>query len=254
MAASSAARPAAQPSRDRGSGGSLGSSELPLGLHLIVGVLDNRTSGIRPDLWATSCAGAASSQRHRGAKQPPGTISFAGTDFFTVGGADLARTGDVLCAIFHSPGKPTGSMGGIPDHLEACRCATWLATRHWRDGASEGCRYLLHVRDAKFCAELRASVAAGDLNVCDFLHRAQLERCCGALGAIGERGMLIPSDPVRRTFAKERDHTIPRALRRSTKARTTFWSSAPLLGLSPVGDVAPAVENASAVYSGSRAA
>jgi hypothetical protein len=33
------------------------------------------------------------------------------------------------------------------------------------------------------------------------------------------------------------------------KARTTFCSSLPLLGLSPVGDVASAVENVSAAYS-----
>src|SRR5215471_16799346 len=34
------------------------------------------------------------------------------------------------------------------------------------------------------------------------------------------------------------------------KARTTFCSFLPLLGLSPVGDVASAVENALAAYSG----
>ena len=39
-----------------------------------------------------------------------------------------------------------------------------------------------------------------------------------------------------------------------TKARTTFCSSPLLLGLSPVGDVASAVENASAAYSGTTAA
>jgi hypothetical protein len=39
-----------------------------------------------------------------------------------------------------------------------------------------------------------------------------------------------------------------------TKARTTFCSSPPLLRFSPVGDVASAVENASAAYSGTTAA
>jgi hypothetical protein len=46
----------------------------------------------------------------------------AGTDFFTGRGADLARTGDVLCPIFHSPGQPEGlhrwhhrSSGGVLD-------------------------------------------------------------------------------------------------------------------------------------------
>ena len=38
------------------------------------------------------------------------------------------------------------------------------------------------------------------------------------------------------------------------KARTTFSSSPPQLGLSPVGDVASAVENVSAAYSGTTAA
>ena len=40
----------------------------------------------------------------------------------------------------------------------------------------------------------------------------------------------------------------------TTKARTTFCSSLPLLGLSPVGDVAFAVENALAAYSDTTAA
>jgi hypothetical protein len=38
------------------------------------------------------------------------------------------------------------------------------------------------------------------------------------------------------------------------KARTTCCSSLPLLGLSPVGEVASAVENALAAYSGTTAA
>src|SRR6516225_9496267 len=38
------------------------------------------------------------------------------------------------------------------------------------------------------------------------------------------------------------------------KARTTCCSSPPLLGMSPVGDVASAVENVSAAYSGTTAA
>jgi hypothetical protein len=40
----------------------------------------------------------------------------------------------------------------------------------------------------------------------------------------------------------------------SIQARTTRCSSRPLLGLSPVGDVASAAENALAAYSGTTAA
>jgi len=36
----------------------------------------------------------------------------AGADFFTRGGAELAGLGDLLCIVFHSPGKPPRQRGG----------------------------------------------------------------------------------------------------------------------------------------------
>jgi hypothetical protein len=53
----------------------------------------------------------------------------AGTDFFTGPGADLARTGDVLCPIFHSSGQPEDlhrwhhrSSGGVLDASGSLQC------------------------------------------------------------------------------------------------------------------------------------
>jgi len=54
-------------------------------------------------------------------------------------------------------------------------------------GHLNGCRYLLHDRDAKFCAEFRETLAvAGVKGVCDCLPACPEFECfCRALGAIG---------------------------------------------------------------------
>src|SRR6516225_3253560 len=69
--------------------------------------------------------------------------------------------------------------------------------------------------------------------------------------------MDVPSDPVRGTFVAESAHPVPRALSRRTQPSRQEQRAAlspPQLGLSPVGDVASAVENALAAYSGTAAA
>ena len=71
-------------------------------------------------------------------------------------GADLARPGDVLCPIFHFMHLDSRrvSLAGITDHPEACwmRQVACNATLEGI-GQRNGCRYVLHDRDAKFCAE-----------------------------------------------------------------------------------------------------
>ena len=54
------------------------------------------------------------------------------------------------------------SIAGITDHPEACwmRQIACNATLEGM-GHLNGCRYLLHDRDAKFCAEFRETLAAG---------------------------------------------------------------------------------------------
>jgi hypothetical protein len=82
-------------------------------------------------------------------------------------------------------------------HLESRRVSLAGITRHpdeaWMRqmacnatlegmGDLNGCRYLLYDRDAKFCAEFRETLAAGDVSATSST-QPQLERFCGALGA-----------------------------------------------------------------------
>ena len=52
-------------------------------------------------------------------------------------------------------------------------------------GHLNGCRYVLHDRDAKFCAEFRETLAAGREVCATASPQPELERFCRALGAIG---------------------------------------------------------------------
>jgi hypothetical protein len=79
------------------------------------------------------------------------------------------------------------SLAGITRHPDeawmrqmACN-ATWAGM-----GQLNGCRYWLDDRDAKFGAEVRETLAAGGVTGLRLPPRSpKLERCCGALGAIG---------------------------------------------------------------------
>jgi hypothetical protein len=52
-------------------------------------------------------------------------------------------------------------------------------------GHLNGCRYVLHDPDAKFCAEFRETLGAGGSEVsATSSAQPQFERFCGALGAI----------------------------------------------------------------------
>jgi hypothetical protein len=85
----------------------------------------------------------------------------AGTDFYGRG-ADLARLGDVLCLFFIHLESRRVSIAGITDRPEACwmRQVACNATLEGM-GHLNGCRYVLHDRDAKFWAEFRETLAAG---------------------------------------------------------------------------------------------
>ena len=116
---------------------------------------------------------------------------------------------------------------------------------------------MLHDRDAKFCAAFRETLAAGGVkglrlpprspNLNAFAERrvrSVKEECLSQLILFGERSL-------RKALSQFQEHYHAE---RTIKARTTCCSSLPLLGLSPVGDVASAVENALAAYSGTTAA
>jgi hypothetical protein len=79
------------------------------------------------------------------------------------------------------------SIAGITDHPEACSMRQ-MACNATLEGMGDlnGCRYVLHDRDAKFCAAFRESLEAGGVKCLRLPPRSpKFKRFWGALGAIG---------------------------------------------------------------------
>jgi hypothetical protein len=121
MARNTAARPAARQCRDRESGGSFGPRKLWLGIRSDCGSVGQPGArSLRPDGGQHP---ALAWHRARTAEKPNDHLE--GFHLPAYGrpcwhgllhgrGADLARSGDVLCSLFHSPGQPAGIHRG--DH------------------------------------------------------------------------------------------------------------------------------------------
>ena len=78
----------------------------------------------------------------------------AGTDFFTVEVLTWRGLLTYYVLFFIHLDSQRVSIAGITDHPEAC----WM--RQMACNATlNGCRYVLHDRDAKFCAEFRETLA-----------------------------------------------------------------------------------------------
>jgi hypothetical protein len=72
-------------------------------------------------------------------------------------------------------------------------------------GLLEQRRYALHDRDTKFCSVFRATLAAGGVKPIPLPARSpNLNAYARKMGAIGERGMLIETNLVRRNLAATR--------------------------------------------------
>ena len=86
----------------------------------------------------------------------------AGTDFFTVEVLTWRGLVTYYVLFFIHLESRRVSIAGITDHPEACwmRQMACNATLEGM-GHLSGCRYVLHDRDTKFCAEFRESLAAG---------------------------------------------------------------------------------------------
>jgi hypothetical protein len=119
-------------------------------------------------------------------------------------------------------------------------------------GHLNGCRYVLHDRDAKFCAEFRETLAVADMkclrlpprspNLNAFAERwvrSVKEECLSHLILFGERSLRKALTQLQEHYHAERNH----------QGKNNVLLFPPLLRLSPVGDVASAVENALAAYS-----
>jgi transposase InsO family protein len=102
-------------------------------------------------------------------------------------------------------------------------------------GHLNGCRYVLHDRDAQFCAEFRETLAAAGVKCLRLPPRSP------NLNAFAERWVRSVKEGTENVRCGKRSPSSKSTITKNAtiKARTTICSSLPLLGLSPVGDVHP---------------
>jgi hypothetical protein len=86
----------------------------------------------------------------------------AGTDFFTVEVLTWRGLVTYYVLFFIEIGSRHVSLGGITRHPDSSWMAQVARNATMQDsGYLNGCRYLLHDRDQKFCREFRETLAAG---------------------------------------------------------------------------------------------
>jgi hypothetical protein len=119
-------------------------------------------------------------------------------------------------------------------------------------GHLNGCRYVLHDRDAQFCAEFRETLAVAGVKglrlpplsprlnaFAERWVRSVKEECLSHRILFGERSLRKALTQFQEHYHEERNH--------QGKSNVLLFPA--LLRLSPVGDVASAVENVLAAYS-----
>ena len=86
----------------------------------------------------------------------------AGADFFTVEVLTWRGLVTYYVLFFIEVGSRRVSLGGITRHPDSCWMEQVARNATMQDtGYLNGCRYLLHDRDKKFCREFRETLAAG---------------------------------------------------------------------------------------------
>ena len=86
----------------------------------------------------------------------------AGADFFTVEVLTWRGLVTYYVLFFMEVGSRRVSLGGITRHPDSCWMEQVARNATMQDtGYLNGCRYLLHDRDQKFCREFRETLAAG---------------------------------------------------------------------------------------------
>src|SRR5215469_8484226 len=112
------------------------------------------------------------------------------------------------------------SIAGITDHPEACWVRQVACNATWEGmGQLNGCRYLLHDRDAKFGVEFCETLAAGGMrclrlpprspNLNAFAERwvrSVKEECLSHLILFGERSLRKALTQFQEHFHAERNH------------------------------------------------
>ena len=121
----------------------------------------------------------------------------AGADFFTLEVLTWRGLVTYYALFFIDVGSRRVSVGGITRHPDSCWMEQVARNATMQDtGDLNGCRYLLHDRDKKFCRGFRETLAAGGVKCTPIPARspnlnAHAERWVRSI----KQGMLIEADP-----------------------------------------------------------
>ena len=144
----------------------------------------------------------------------------AGTDFFTVEVLTWRGLVTYYVLFFIHLDSRRVSIAGITDHPEACWMRQVACNATFEGiGQLNGCRYVLHDRDAKFCAEFRETLAAGGVKClrlpphspnwnafAERWVRSVKEECLSHLILFGERSLRKALLQFQEHYHAERNH------------------------------------------------
>ena len=137
----------------------------------------------------------------------------AGTDFFTVEVVTLKGLITYYVLFFiHLESRKVCLAGMTPHPHEEWmkQIARNVTLETW--GFLENCKYLLHDRDGKFFPSFDQIIELGNAKPILLPAESQLEFLRGTLGEIGQRGLPVEVDSVRRVFLEASASTIRSAL------------------------------------------
>jgi hypothetical protein len=144
----------------------------------------------------------------------------ASTDFFTVEVLTWRGLVTYYVLFFIHLDSRRVSISGITDHPEACWMRQMACNATFEGmGHLNGCRYLLHDRDAQFCIEFRETLAVGgvkclrlpprspNLNaLAERWVRSVKEECLSHLILFGERSLRKALTQFQEHYHEERNH------------------------------------------------
>ena len=144
----------------------------------------------------------------------------AGTDFFTVEVLTWRGLVTYYVLFFIHLDSRRISIAGITDHPHACWMRQVACNATFEGlGYLNGCRYVLHDRDAKFCSEFRETLAAGGVkclrlpprspNLNAFAERwvrSVKEECLSKLILFGEASLRRALTQFQEHYHTERNH------------------------------------------------
>jgi hypothetical protein len=144
----------------------------------------------------------------------------AGADFFTIEVLTWRGLVTYYVLFFIEVGCRRVSLGGITRHPDSCWMAQVARNATMEDtGYLNGCRYLLHDRDKKFCREFREVLAAGGVKCTPIPARSPnlnahaerwvrsiKEECLSKLILFGETSLRRAVSDFLEHFHQERNH------------------------------------------------